>query len=49
VLRVGCESCPHCCRTETYISKAQSIWEDFIMLLLLRLVRCRSVSTVLYG
>jgi hypothetical protein len=41
VIKIGIESCPHCRETEIYSSSVQSIWEDLIVLLLFRPVRCR--------
>ena len=48
MLRIGRESCPHCCRSEIYISKSQDIWEDLMILLLLRPVRCRGCMARFY-
>lgn len=48
LLRIGRESCPHCCRPEIYISRSQDIWEDLMVLLLLRPVRCRSCLARFY-
>ena len=47
-LRIGRECCPHCGRTEIYISRPQRIWEDLMVLLLLRPVRCRSCMARFY-
>jgi hypothetical protein len=41
VLRIGREECPYCHRSsEIYISHAQDVWEDLLILLLLYPVRC---------
>lgn len=47
-LRIGHECCPHCGGTEIYISRSQRIWEDLMVLLLLRPVRCRSCIARFY-
>ena len=47
-LRIGRQCCPHCGRTEIYISRSQSIWEDLMVLVLLRPVRCRSCLARFY-
>ena len=47
-LRVARESCPHCGRSEIYASKPQSFWEELMILLLLRPVRCRSCLARFY-
>lgn len=42
MLRIGRSDCPHCHRSsEIYISQPRSIWEEVVILLLLRPVRCR--------
>lgn len=48
MLKIGRENCPHCCQSEIYISRSQSIWEDLMILLLLRPVRCRSCMARFY-
>lgn len=48
MLRIGLDNCPHCSDTEIYISTSQSIWEDLMILLLLRPVRCRSCEERFY-
>jgi hypothetical protein len=41
VLRIGREECPHCHRSsEIYTSNPKSVWEELLILLLLRPVRC---------
>jgi hypothetical protein len=45
---MGRECCPHCGRTEIYISRTEGIWEDLMVLLLLRPVRCRSCMARFY-
>jgi len=41
VLRIGREECPYCHRSSgIYISDPTSIWEDLVILFLLRPVRC---------
>jgi hypothetical protein len=41
VLRIGREECPYCHRaSEIYTSNPKSIWEELVILLLLRPVRC---------
>ena len=42
------EACPHCGRAEIYTSKAQSIWEELMILVLLQPVRCRSCLARFY-
>lgn len=48
MLRIGSESCPHCGRSEIYLSKSQSIRENLILMLLLRPVRCRGCLARFY-
>jgi hypothetical protein len=48
LLRIAREACPHCSRTEIYVSRSQTIWEDITILLLLRPVRCRSCLARFY-
>lgn len=48
VLKIGMQDCPHCCRSEIYISTPESIREEIMILLLLRPVRCRSCMARFY-
>ena len=48
VIKIGFEYCPHCHETEIYTSRSRSIWEDLIILLLLRPVRCRGCEDRFY-
>lgn len=48
MLKIGRKNCPHCCRSEIYISRSQNIWEDLMILLLLQPVRCRSCLARFY-
>jgi hypothetical protein len=48
VLKIGREDCPHCCRSEIYTSRPESIWEEMMILLLLRPVRCRNCMARFY-
>ncbi len=48
MLRVGRERCPHCDQAEIYVSRPQSLWEELLILLLLRPVRCRSCIARFY-
>lgn len=48
VLKIGVQECPHCCRSEIYVSTPESIREEILILLLLRPVRCRSCMARFY-
>jgi hypothetical protein len=48
VLRIGRERCPHCDQSEIYVSRPQGLWEELLVLLLLRPVRCRSCLARFY-
>ena len=48
VLKIGVQECPHCCRSEIYISTPESVREEIMILLLLRPVRCRSCTARFY-
>ena len=48
VLKIGVQECPHCCRSEIYVSTPESIREEIMILLLLRPVRCRSCMARFY-
>ena len=48
MLRVGREKCPHCDQEEIYVSRPQGLWEELLILLLLRPVRCRSCEARFY-
>ena len=48
MLKIGVQECPHCCRSEIYISTPESVHEEIMILLLLRPVRCRSCTARFY-
>ena len=49
MIRIGREDCPYCHRSsEIYISNPRSIWEDLLVLLLLRPVRCHDCMQRFY-
>jgi hypothetical protein len=48
VLKIGMQECPHCCRSEIYVSRPESIGEEMMILLLLRPVRCRGCMARFY-
>jgi hypothetical protein len=41
MLRIGFTDCPYCHRADIHISRAKSLGEELVILLLLRPVRCR--------
>ncbi|MFL6307856.1 MAG: hypothetical protein ACJ72H_30355 [Candidatus Sulfotelmatobacter sp.] len=48
VLKIALHDCPHCCRSEIYVSTPDNIREEILILLLLRPVRCRSCMARFY-